>query len=126
MLVWTAHMLLLPGKAEVINAREVAPQLASAGMFNSSEQSEEGECRLGVGAGPGRAAGRHEHTPTLHIPPHPIWGWEWLWQSHPIPSWPHKTLHNDWSSPSSQRVKRASVISTQAPPGPPGAGTRRE
>lgn len=58
--------------------------------------------------------------------PHPIWGWEWLWQSPPIPSWPHKTLHNDWSSPSSQRVKRASVISAQVPPGPPGARTRRE
>lgn len=69
MLVRTAHMLLLPGKAEVINAREVAPQLASAGMFNSSEQSEEGECRLGVGAGAGRAAGRHEHPPTPSIFP---------------------------------------------------------
>ncbi|XP_045145502.1 glutathione hydrolase 1 proenzyme [Echinops telfairi] len=38
-------------KAEIINAREVAPALATTTMFNSSEQSKEG---MGVGVGLGR------------------------------------------------------------------------
>lgn len=42
-LLQPAHLLVLPGKAEIINARETAPGLASSSMFNSSKQSEEGE-----------------------------------------------------------------------------------
>ncbi|KAM6165883.1 glutathione hydrolase 1 proenzyme isoform 1-T1 [Erethizon dorsatum] len=36
------------GKAEIINAREVAPRLAHASMFNSSKQSEEGGMSVAV------------------------------------------------------------------------------
>ncbi|XP_063081936.1 glutathione hydrolase 1 proenzyme [Cavia porcellus] len=36
------------GKAEIINAREVAPRMAYASMFNSSQQSEEGGLSVAV------------------------------------------------------------------------------
>lgn len=63
-LVWTAHLLLLLGKVEIINAREVAPGLASEGMFKSPEQSQKGEVQVQVWVQSwGELPGRHGHAP---------------------------------------------------------------
>lgn len=86
----SAHCRLLPGKAEVINAREVAPALASAGMFNSSEQAQEGEA--GAGAGRRRAVPWGSSGAT---PAHP---------SHPFPAPP--TLRKGCTRRSSRRPGR--------------------
>lgn len=42
-ITWPANMFLFIEKAEIINAREVAPRLANTSMFNNSKDSEEGK-----------------------------------------------------------------------------------
>lgn len=106
-MIWVqlAHLLLPPGKVEIINAREVAPELAFANMFNSSKQSKEGE---------GQAQGV---------------GWEGVAHFCPGPGTALVVTgvhHNERSRPSSWKTKGRSFCSFCPLEGPPCARTQRE